>query len=347
MQVGIDYNPVKAAQGVVELTKVVADAVRKRSVDPKAQAKAVSDTTRGLTGTALAIGVAMLASAGLVKRADDEENKKVADMNRANGITGTQINLTAAQRALDGGSTQWQAGDTLVDLSSLEPLNLIVDLGVEFANMEDYDESDGVLSTFGAPGKVLQASVNSTVHAAADLPVLDTVSDFAKDVTLYGENPVDAFVSAIAKSAVSSVTPNFMASAAKGMDDKQRDLYAEKGFGPELWAYILSRTPGARETLPVKEDPATGEEKENPGNLIQRLARAMVLPIGVNTYQGQDFGGMSAENWGRMFAQVDADGSGNVTKAETMAWIEANVPKEQWHEVFETYKGNRNWKNPY
>ena len=42
-------------------------------------------------------------------------------------------------RALSGGSTEWQSGDTLIDLSSIEPLNLLMNLGTEMAKSEGKD----------------------------------------------------------------------------------------------------------------------------------------------------------------------------------------------------------------
>lgn len=338
-------SPMNAIRGFYELGNVIIDAkVRGNQVDPAAQRKAVSNTTRGLTGTAILAGLTYLAACGFITRADDEDNKKVSQMNAANGLKGTQVNWSALGRWVESGFQEapvMQQGDTLVDFSSIEPFNAFVDMGL---NLSQVDVSDGFLSTLGSTGEALG---NTAMHQLEDMPMMDTVSGLATDIIRYGENPWVALLTRPLKTAISSFTPNAMAQFAAGMDDKQRDLYASDDPAAQLLDYAKSRIPGLRETLPAKEDPATGEEKDNPGDFFQRIMRAIINPVGVNTYQGREFGGMTAEDWGRFFAEVDADGNKYRSKTEIMAWIDANIPEERRHEVFEAAKGNQNWKNPY
>lgn len=270
--VGLDYSPVNAAKGAVEIVSAIADAA-KNGANPGKQAKAVSDFARGMTGTAIAYGFMELAKAGLLKRAEDEDNKNVAELNKTEGMTGAQINLSAAKRWIGGDETgEWQYGDTLVDLSNLEPLNFMVSLGAEMAQ----DNSGSILTPF-------TATKNSILSAAGDLPVLQTAGDFAKDVFKYDTPPEQAFIEAIGKTAVSSVTPNVIAAIAKGMDDKQRNVYSGDGTADVLIDTLKSRIPGLRETLPTTVN-TLGEEKDNAGSLAERLTRALISPIGVNQY---------------------------------------------------------------
>lgn len=270
--VGLDYSPVNAAKGAVEIVSAIADAA-KNGANPGRQAKAVSDFARGMTGTAIAYGFMALAKAGLLKRAEDENNKDVAELNKTEGMTGAQINLSAAKRWIGGDETgEWQYGDTLVDLSNLEPLNFMVSLGAEMAK----DNSGSILTPF-------TATKNSLLSAAGDLPVLQTAGDFAKDLFKYGTPPEQAFIEAIGKTAVSSVTPNVIAAIAKGMDDKQRNVYSGDGTTDVLIDTLKSRIPGLRETLPTTVN-TLGEEKDNAGSLAERLTRALISPIGVNQY---------------------------------------------------------------
>lgn len=270
--VGLDYSPVNAAKGAVEIVSAIADAA-KNGANPGRQAKAVSDFARGMTGTAIAYGFMALAKAGLLKRAEDDDNKDIAELNKTEGMTGAQINLSAAKRWIGGDETgEWQYGDTLVDLSNLEPLNFMVSLGAEMAQ----DNSGSILTPF-------TATKNSLLSAAGDLPVLQTAGDFAKDVFKYGTPPEQAFIEAIGKTAVSSVTPNVIAAIAKGMDDKQRNVYSGDGTTDVLIDTLKSRIPGLRETLPTTVN-TLGEEKDNAGSLTERLTRALISPIGVNQY---------------------------------------------------------------
>lgn len=275
--VGLDYSPVNAVKGTVEILDTVRRAAG-GSVDPARQAKAVSDFARGMSGSAIAYGVMVLAKAGLIKRAEDEEDEDVAALNQSEGMTGTQVNIDAAQRWLSGGSQKWQPGDTLIDMSNLEPLNFILSLGVEMAD----NGNDGLLSTFGDV-KTYQDTAAGAVAAAGDLPILSGVGDFARDVMVYHNDPVEAGVEMLGKTAISSVTPNILAAFAKGWDEKQRNVYSGDGVEDVLLDTIKSRIPGLREQLPTTVN-ILGEEKDNPGTLGQRLLNAMLNPIGVNEY---------------------------------------------------------------
>ena len=275
--VGLDYSPVNAVKGTVEILDTVRRAAG-GSVDPARQAKAVSDFARGMSGSAIAYGVMVLAKAGLIKRAEDEEDEDVAALNQSEGMTGTQVNIDAAQRWLSGGSQKWQPGDTLIDMSNLEPLNFILSLGVEMAD----NGNDGFLSTFGDV-KTYQDTAAGAMAAAGDLPILSGVGDFARDVMVYHNDPVEAGVEMLGKTAISSVTPNILAAFAKGWDEKQRNVYSGDGVEDVLLDTIKSRIPGLREQLPTTVN-ILGEEKDNPGTLGQRLLNAMLNPIGVNEY---------------------------------------------------------------
>lgn len=289
--VAVDYSPFKAVQGFGEIANVIADAARHRDVNPAAQAKALSDTARGMTGSLVAVAAFELAKRGLLRRADDEDDDDIAKWNAADGLVGTQLNVDAMNRWLKGGSAEWRTGDTLLDMMSLEPINAMVTLGANMAA----DDDDGLLSQFvdvdenRLPGavrkgvKVAGATASSILSAAGDLPVLSGASGFAKDVFRYGRNPAVAGADALGRTAISTVTPNILSAAAKGMDEKQRNVYTGDTVAERLGDYAKSRIPGLREKLPTVTD-VTGQEKTNDGGLAKRLVNAMVNPIGVNQY---------------------------------------------------------------
>ena len=273
---GIEYSPLNAAKGAVEIAQTVANAARGGVTDPTVQAKAVSDFARGMTGTALAYGFMVLARMGLLRQADDENNENVAALNQSEGMTGTQFNLSAAQRRLSGGSTEWQDGDTLIDLSSVEPLNLLMNLGTEMAK----DEGNAIVSSFkAAPGSFLDAT--------ADLPVVQGLGDFAKDVLVYGSDPVESGLDAAASTAVSSVIPNILRSLAKGLDDRPRSTYSGDTLQERIADNIKNSLPHFRKSLPGSVNPF-GEEKTYQGDTLTRLINSMLNPVGVNTYTQSD-----------------------------------------------------------
>lgn len=270
---GAEYSPLNAVKGTVEIAEAVAKAVRGSGADVELQAKGVSNAARGLTGTAIAFGFMNLVKMGLMRKADDEDDEKVAALNRAEGMTGTQLNLSAAKRWLSGGGTEWQYGDTLIDLSSVEPLNLLMDLGAEMAK----SEGNPVVSTF-------KAVPDALISASADLPVIQSVGSFTKDVFKYGKDPLESLLKNGASAAVSSVTPNALRAFALGMDDRPRSTGYADTFAERLALEAKSRIPGLRETLPGSVD-ALGNERMYQGTTPERLFNSMLNPVGVNHYQ--------------------------------------------------------------
>lgn len=270
---GAEYSPLNAVKGTVEIAEAVAKAVRGSGADVELQAKGVSNAARGLTGTAIAFGFMSLVKMGLMRKADDEDDEKVAALNRAEGMTGTQLNLSAAKRWLSGGGTEWQYGDTLIDLSSVEPLNLLMDLGAEMAK----SEGNPVVSTF-------KAVPDALISASADLPVIQSAGNFAKDVFKYGKDPLESLLKNGASAAVSSVTPNALRAFALGMDDRPRSTGYADTFTERLAMEAKSRIPGLRETLPGSVD-TLGNERTYQGTTPERLFNSMLNPVGVNHYQ--------------------------------------------------------------
>lgn len=269
---GLEYSPANAVKGIVEMGKTVAQAVSGQNVDPAAQARAVSDTTRGLTGTAIAYGFMLLAQSGLLSQAGDEDDPDVAALNSSEGITGTQLNISATERALSGGSTEWQSGDTLIGLSSIEPLNLLMNLGTEMAK----SEGNPIVSSFNAVPK-------SFMDATAELPVMQFIGNAATDIIKYGQDPQEVLLQEGANTVASSLIPNILRSTARGLDDRPRNTYSGDTLGEQVVDSVKNSIPGLRETLPGSVNPL-GEEKLYQGSTADRLLNALLNPVGVNTY---------------------------------------------------------------
>lgn len=270
---GIEYSPINAMKGTVEIAEAVAKAANNGSADLQLQSKGVSDLARGMTGTAIAYGFMQLVKLGLMRKADDEDDEKVAALNRAEGMTGTQLNLSAAKRWLSGGGTEWQYGDTLIDLSSVEPLNLLMDLGAELAK----SEGNPVVSTFKATGK-------SFMSASADLPVAQFIGNVGTDVLKYNKDSMESIIKEGASTVASSLTPNVLRAAAQGLDDRPRSTGYADTFTERLAMEAKSRIPGLRETLPGSVD-TLGNERMYQGTTPERLFNSMLNPVGVNHYQ--------------------------------------------------------------
>lgn len=269
---GLEYSPLNAAKGAVEITRTIANAAR-GNVDAAAQYKGVSDFARGMTGTAVAYGFMALAKAGLIKRADDEDDKDVQALNRAEGMTGSQFNLDAALRWLSGGDAAWRYGDELVDLSSIEPLNLLMNLGVEMAK----DEGSPVVSMFTETGTAM-------AQAAGELPVMQFIGNTATDVLKYGQPFGETIAQEAGNTLISSLIPNSLRAVAKGLDDRPRNVYSGESWWENVADSAKNSIPGLRQTLPGSVD-GFGNDKTYQGSGIGRLLDSLFNPVGVNTYQ--------------------------------------------------------------
>ena len=270
---GLEYSPLNAVKGTVEIARTVADAARGRTVDPATQAKAVSDTARGLTGTAIAYGFMLLAQAGLLRQADDEDDADVAALNSSEGISGTQLNLSAAERALSGGSTAWQNGDTLVDLSSVQPLNLLMNLGTEIAK----EDQNPIVTALNATGDSFMAST-------AELPVMQFIGNAATDIIRYGEDPREVLAREGANTVTSSIIPNILRATARGLDDRPRNTYSGDTLAEQVADNVRNSIPGLREELPGSVNPLGEEKTYQIEDDTARLLNTLLNPIGVNTY---------------------------------------------------------------
>lgn len=277
---GLEYSPANIVKGTVELTSTIANAVRKGDVDAGRQARAVSDFARGMTGTAVTFGLLALVKAGLIRRAEDEGNENARALNSSEGITGTQLNLDAAWRWIVGDTPEWQATDTLIDLSRIEPFNYFMNFAAELSK----DTSDGIISTVGnIPG----ATANAFLSASAELPVMQFVGNLANDTIKYGQPFLESLSEQTANTLVSSVIPNVLRGTARSMDDRPRNVYSSGTLGGNILDSIINSIPILRETLPEVVD-NYGNTKTYQGSSVAQAFNAMVNPVGVNTYQQSD-----------------------------------------------------------
>ena len=273
-----EYSPVNAAKGLVEIADVIYQAKKNGKVDAGKQAKAVSNTVRGLNGTLLAVGAALLASIGALRQADDEGDDDVRKLNRAEGITGTQLNISAAQRAFNGDTTfEWKAGDKLVDLSSIEPLNLILNLGTVMAQPDDKNLLE----------KAGWGTVDALANASAELPVAQFVGNTAKDVFKYNKSLGETLGRETVNTLVSSVVPNALRAIAQGTDDRSRDAYSSGSVLGDIRDTTKMKIPGLRQTLPSSID-NFGRDKMYQGGKVSHFLNSTLNPIGVNTYMKSD-----------------------------------------------------------
>lgn len=275
----IDYSPVGAIRALVNTINVAKNA---QSVSALQQRQASVRVGRSVTGSAMLLGLTALCRAGLLRVAEaiNDEDKDRQRSQQASGLSGTQLNLSATERALEGGNATWQEGDQLVDASWLQPFDSLMTVAGMLAQDENLDAAD--VGKYAAAG-VLQSVMNT--------PVMDGLQSFFQNIQwgdseFDGENLLQAAGSA-ALDTVANVVPNFVYGIAQGTDQTQRDMGTSGSVIGESWDRIKARIPGLRQTLPAKTD-EMGNPLRGQDNMALQFFNENINPGKIATYRRSD-----------------------------------------------------------
>lgn len=280
----IDYSPAGLAKTTGKMVDAISKAKRGEFTAAD-QAAVVQSLGRNITGTVMIGIAAALAANGLVRVVNpggEDENKDKAAFEKMQGQNGTQWNLSATKRKLEGGDPTWQAGDELISIAFMEPMNAQLTIGALLA--EDM-EQEGQLTAETA----LKDSFAGSLAAILDLPMMDTIGD-AIDAYNYsskdriGDKLLDAG-NTLAANEVASLIPNWMKGVRQGLDPYQRDMYSKE----DVWGQVADQYQavfGDRDELPIKQD-SFGRDMTNEGGM-RNFLNSSVLPGYVTTYKGNE-----------------------------------------------------------
>ena len=275
----IQYSPAGFINAGVEVVKVLNKA-KAGTLTAAEQAKAVTDFGRAFNGTMGIALFAVLAGAGVMNVAGDDDKDKEA-LEKSEGITGTQLNLSALNRWIAGESTEWRDGDDLVSIGFLDPINAQMTYG---ALLADCYEEDGKI-TFG---DVTRENLSSIYQSVMDLPAMSQFQEIENSLKYSkadndGGKLADATLRYGASQATSFI-PNIVSGVAQGVDGTVRDTYN----GDTVWENSLnamkSKIPGLRETLPAALD-NWGQEKKYTGTAAENFLNATLNPGSVTKYR--------------------------------------------------------------
>ena len=284
-QTGIDYT-VGMAKSVGEIKSIIRDAKAGREISVARQRQAATDFGRGMTGMAM-IGLFTTAAAkGIIAVHNDKDKNKKA-LEQSEGLSGAQINWSAMERAMNGGSEEWQDGDVLSSLDFLEPYNTQLYLACELAKE---DTMQDVLKAYP------KATFWAVRDAFMDSPMVQGITDIAdllsdlKDA----QTPEDTVneIAGYAGDVASSFVPQIVRQTAQYKDGYYRDTrgvdaaeYAKNNF--------LNAIPGASETLPKKVN-GFGQEQERLG-----WVSTFFDPTNTQKYQKNEMSGYLEELSGK------------------------------------------------
>ena len=258
------------------------DAAQAQTAANQAQRMAALAMGRAMTGTGLIIAFALASAAGLLKRADNEDDADVKALHAAEGISGTQLNTSALARWIRGESTEWRDGDELVSIEFLEPLNAMMTMGALVANdngdnpeIKDWAENMG-LDTINALWKSFQE-----IPTMQTLQTIENVKQYRESDSKTPE-PIEIAIE-IAKGNVTGFIPSLLRQSAQAADTVYREAYGSKDTLDQTGAALQNSIPFARNQLTPKLD-NFGKEKTLEDR-ARNVMNAFVNPGSTRTYR--------------------------------------------------------------
>lgn len=275
----IQYSPAGFINAGAEVVKVLNKA-KAGTLTASEQAKAVTDFGRAFNGTMGIAFFAVLAGAGIMNVAGDDDKDKEA-LEKSEGVSGTQLNLSALNRWIAGESTEWRDGDDLVSIGFLDPINAQMTYG---ALLADCYKEDGKI-TFG---DVTRENLSSIYQSVMDLPAMSQFQEienslkYSKADTTGGKIADATF--RYGASQATSFIPNIVSGVAQGVDGTVRDTYNGDTAWENGLSAMKSKIPGLRETLPAALD-NWGQEKKYTGTAAENFLNATLNPGSVTKYR--------------------------------------------------------------
>ncbi len=270
----IEYSPsgfLIAAHDLLDVFK----AAKSGTLTAAQQAKAVQGVGRALNGTLITALSTTLSALGIIKVTGlgDDDNEEATD--KARGLNGTQINLAAWERVLDGTSREWQNGDMLLSIAFLDPFNAQLITGALIAqDILDAQKNGEKVNV----GTIIGDSFQGTLQSVMEMPVFSVFTEVAENynrsnAATPGGRMADAASKYLAGQ-VGGMVPNNIRGIAQGLDDTERDVYTSDNYWEQARDSIKASIPGLRETLPAKKD-VWGNDVKNEGGMLNYLNRTV------------------------------------------------------------------------
>lgn len=275
-----EANPDRARQ-VRQAFRAKTEAEQARVETNRLQRKAALAFGQATTGTGIIAAFAMLAAKGLLKRADDEDDADAKALKASEGISGTQLNLSALGRWIEGESPEWQTGDDLMSVEFLEPLNALMTVGALVAK-------DNVDASFWEKvGNYGGDSMEALYQSILEIPTMQTIQTVQSTVqyhdedgalSLWAEIPFE-----IARGSVTGFIPSPIRQAAQASDKVYRETYGDKNIWHQTKSSVQNSMPGARNQLDPKLD-NFGQAKKLEST-ARNVLNAFVNPGSLRTYR--------------------------------------------------------------
>lgn len=275
-----EANPDRARQ-VRQAFRAKTEAEQARVETNRLQRKAALAFGQATTGTGIIAAFAMLAAKGLLKRADDEDDADAKALRASEGISGTQLNLSALGRWIEGKSPDWKTGDDLISVEFLEPLNSLMTIGALVAK-------DNVDASFWEKvGNYGGDSMEALYQSILEIPTMQTIQTVQSTVQYHDEDgalPLWAEIPfEVARGSVTGFIPSPLRQAAQASDEVYRETYGDKNLWNQTKSSVQNSIPVARNQLDPKLD-NFGQAKKLEST-ARNVLNAFVNPGSLRTYR--------------------------------------------------------------
>ena len=236
---------------------------------------------RAITGTGLIMLFTMLAGKGILRRADDEDDADAKALKAAEGISGTQLNVSALGRWIEGESPEWQTGDDLMSVEFLEPLNALMTVGALVAKVNVDASFWEKVGNYGGD------SMEALYQSILEIPTMQTIQTVQSTVQYHDEDgalPLWAEIPfEVARGSVTGFIPSPIRQAAQASDEVYRETYGDKNIWNQTKSSVQNSMPGARNRLDPKLD-NFGQAKKLEST-ARNVLNAFVNPGSLRTYR--------------------------------------------------------------
>lgn len=291
-----EANPDRARQ-VRQAFRAKTEAEQARVETNRLQRKAALAFGQATTGTGIIAAFAMLAAKGLLKRADDEDDADAKALRASEGISGTQLNLSALARWIEGESPDWKTGDDLMSVEFLEPLNSLMTIGALVAK-------DNVDASFWEKvGNYGGDSMEALYQSILEIPTMQTIQTVQSTVQYHDEDgalPLWAEIPfEVARGSVTGFIPSPLRQAAQASDEVYRETYGDKNLWNQTKSSVQNSIPVARNQLDPKLD-NFGQAKKLEST-ARNVLNAFVNPGSLRTYRQSTV----SKELDRVYAETD------------------------------------------
>lgn len=262
---GLDYSPI----GFVKGLKQFYDSVK--ILDPVMQREAILNLSRGITGTGLIFGGAMMAKQGIIT-ADPETDPDIRQLKREAGQGPFSMNLSALGRFFKGEDTKIRNGDTIVNYDWLQPNAIQLSMG---ANMILNKDKDGRMNA-------ALESLGTGFDTINEQPIFSGVKRFVSNLDTSRGGGFGKAIGEMVAGAPTSFTPSLLNQIGQMTDNTSRETY-DPNLVQSSFNKVKARIPGLREELQPRIG-TSGQEMQTYQNEGNNLFNVFLNPAFVKTY---------------------------------------------------------------